>query len=72
MYIFDIFIDYWISNKWGWKLRIKGDIDIKELKLVKKKLENGYDLGIYVFVKKYIKYLKRLMYMSYDCKLNFV
>lgn len=37
MHIFDIFIDYWVSNKRGWKLRTKGDIDIKELKPVKKK-----------------------------------
>lgn len=70
MHIFDIFIDYWVSNKRGWKLRTKGDIDIKELKPVKKKLENGHDLGTHVFVKKYTKYSKRLMYTSYDCKLN--
>lgn len=38
MHIFDIFIDYWVSNKRGWKLRTKGDIDIKELKPVKKKI----------------------------------
>lgn len=51
MHIFDIFIDYWVTNKRGWKLRTKGDIDIKELKPVKKKLENGHDLGTHVFVK---------------------
>lgn len=66
MHIFDIFIDYWVSNKRGWKLRTKVDIDIKELKPVKKKLEKGHDLGTHVFVKKCTKYSKRLMYTSFD------